>query len=168
MLSEFVIGQAGHPACCFMLVFCIETLLMEDLKLGFTGFKLLFQGGLFLCKGVFAGQILFRSQLPFTVVFIDRKLLTITGIILSFQQDELSFQTFTFAFRCFSDGCGFNTDDLDLSFQCFKDDFFKCAFSPADVFTRTAIVIPMGRTRKYSSIGFLKFSAAMGAEVNSV
>ena len=39
------------------------------------------------------------------------------GIILSFQQDELSFQTFTFAFRCFSDGCGFNTDDLDLSFQ---------------------------------------------------
>ena len=151
-----------------MLFFCIETLLMEDLKLGFTGFKLLFQGGLFLCKGVFAGQILFRSQLPFTVVFIDRKLLTITGIILSFQQDELSFQTFTFAFRCFSDGCGFNTDDLDLSFQCFKDDFFKCAFSPADVFTRTAIVIPMGRTSKYSSIGFLKFSAAMGAEENSV
>ena len=81
MLSKFVIRQAGHPACCFMPFFCIETLLMEDLKLGFTGFKLLFQGGLFLCKGVFAGQILFRSQLPFTVVFINRKLLTITGII---------------------------------------------------------------------------------------
>ena len=168
MLSEFVIRQAGHPACCFMPFFCIETLLMEDLKLGFTGFKLLFQGGLFLCKGVFAGQILFRSQLPFTVVFINRKLLTITGIILSFQQDELSFQTFTFAFRCLSDGCGFNTDDLDLSFQCFKDDFFKCAFPPADVFTRASIVIPMGWTGKYGSIGFLKFSAAMGAEVNSV
>ena len=64
-----------------MLFFCIETLLMEDLKLGFTGFKLLFQGGLFLCKGVFAGQILFRSQLPFTVVFIDRKVCRITGVI---------------------------------------------------------------------------------------
>ena len=31
-----------------MLLFCIETLLMEDIKLSFTGFKLLFQGGLFL------------------------------------------------------------------------------------------------------------------------
>ena len=168
MLSEFVIGQAGHPACCFMLFFCIKTLLMKDLKLGLTGFKLLFQGGLFLCKGVFPGQILFRRQLPFTIVFIDCKLLTITGVILGFQQDELSFQTFAFALRCFSDGCGFNTDDLDLSFQRFKDDFFKCAFSPADIFTWTAIVIPMGRTSKYGPIGFLKFSAAMSAEVNSV
>lgn len=68
MLSEFVIGQAGHPACCFMLFFCIKTLLMKDFKLSLTGFKLLFQGGLFLCKGFFAGQILFRSQLPFTIV----------------------------------------------------------------------------------------------------
>lgn len=74
MLSEFIIGQAGHPACCFMLFFCIKTLLMKDLKLGLTGFKLLFQGGLFLCKGVFPGQILFRRQLPFTIVFIDCRL----------------------------------------------------------------------------------------------
>ena len=168
MLSEFVIGQAGHPACCFMLFFCIKTLLMKDLKLGLTGFKPLFQGSLFLRKGVFAGKILFRSQLPFAVVFIDRELFTITGVILGFQQDELSFQTFTFAFRCFSDGCGFNTDDLDLSFQCFKDDFFKCAFPPADIFARTTIMIPMGRTGKYGSIGFLKFPTAVCAEVNSV
>ena len=168
MLSEFVIGQAGHPACCLMSFFCIKTLLMKDLKLSLTGFKPLFQGGLFLRKGFFAGQILFRSQLPFTIVFIDRKLLTITGIILSIQQDELSFQTFTFALRRFSDGSGFDTDDFDLSFQCFKDDFFKCAFPPADIFARTFIVIPMGRTGKYGSIGFLKFPAAVCAEVNSV
>ena len=168
MLSEFVIGQAGHPACCFMLFFCIKTLLMKDFKLSLTGFKLLFQGGLFLCKGVFAGQILFRRQLPFTIVFIDCKLLTITGVILGFQQDELSFQTFAFALRCFSDGCGFNTDDLDLSFQCFKDDFFKCAFPPADIFARTTIMIPMVRTDNYGSIGFLKFPSSVCAEVNSV
>ena len=152
MLSEFVIGQAGHPSCCLMSFFCIKTLLTKCFKLSLTGHKLLFQGSLFLRKGVFGEKILFRSQLPFTIVFIDRKLLTITGIILSFQQDELSFQTFTFALRRFSDGSGFDTDDFDLPFQCFKDDFFKCAFPPADVFTRAAIVIPMGRTGKYSSI----------------
>ena len=33
---------------------------------------------------------------------------------------------------------------------------------------RTTIVIPMGRTGKYGSIGFLKFPTAVCAEVNSV
>ena len=96
MLSEFVIGQAGHPACCLMSFFCIKTLLTKCFKLSLTGHKLLFQGSLFLRKGVFGEKILFRSQLPFAVVFIDRKLFTTTGVILCFDQDELSFQTFTF------------------------------------------------------------------------
>ena len=151
-----------------MSFFCIKTLLTKCFKLSLTGHKLLFQGSLFLRKGVFGEKILFRSQLPFAVVFIDRELFTITGVILCFDQDELSFQTFTFAFCCFSDGSGFDTDDFDLPFQCFEDDFLKCAFPPADIFARTFIVIPMGRTGKYGSIGFLKFSAAVCAEVNSV
>ena len=79
-----------------MSFFCIKTLLTKCFKLSLTGHKLLFQGGLFLRKGFFAGQILFRSQLSFTIVFIDRELFTITGVIPCFDQDELPFQTFTF------------------------------------------------------------------------
>ncbi len=49
MLSEFVIGQAGHPACCFMLFFCIKTLLMKDLKLSLTRFQAALSGRLLFC-----------------------------------------------------------------------------------------------------------------------
>lgn len=58
--------------------------------LSFAFVKLLFQGGLFFCKLILAGQVFVGCDLAFTVLLIHRELFSSASIVLSLEQGELT------------------------------------------------------------------------------
>ena len=162
-------GKRTLPVfCCLLLFCCSEALLVICFILSFAFIKLLFQGGLFFCKFIFAGQVFIGSELAFTVLLIHRELFSSASIILCFEQGELTLQAVTLASRCLLCCGGFNSGNLYLTFEGFKDYFFQSCFSPPDALASTTIMIAMRRASEDCAVGFLKFTATMSAVVNSV
>ena len=90
MLSEFVIRQTGHPVGCLLLFSCYEALLVIRFILSFAFVKLLFQGSLFFCKFILAGQVFVGCDLAFTLLLVHRELLSSASIVLCFEQGQLT------------------------------------------------------------------------------